>query len=95
MTDKELIKQEIERRIAFQKECIKNSYRLTGRPEEQIILEYKQFLSYVDSLPEEPVSEDLEDAAVKYSVTDINGYDKEALYTGFKEGANWQKSRLL
>jgi len=60
MTDKvQKIRAEIERRIAFQKECIKNSCRLTGRPEEEIILEYKQLLSFINSLPEEPVSEDL------------------------------------
>ena len=60
MTDKEKIKAEIKRRIVFQKECIKNSYRLTGKPEEEIILEYKQLLSFIDSLQEEPVSKDLE-----------------------------------
>ena len=56
MTDKEKIKAEIKKRIVFQKECIKNSYRLTGKPEEEIILEYKQLLSFIDSLPEEPVN---------------------------------------
>jgi len=61
MTDKvQKIRAEIERRIAFQKECIKNSCRLTGRPEEEIILEYKQLLSFINSLEvkeekEEPI----------------------------------------
>ena len=48
--DKDALVAEIERRIKFQQTCIKTEYRLTGKAEEEIILEYKQLLSFLDTL---------------------------------------------
>ena len=44
---------EIERRINWQRSCIKNEYRLSGKAEEEIILEYKQLLKFITSLQQE------------------------------------------
>ena len=104
MTDKEKIKAEIKRRIVFQKECIKNSYRLTGKPEEEIILEYKQLLSFIDSLLEEPESEDFEEAlanewkgyndrgAATFDALEDNTQEL-AFSKGFYRGAKWQEKK--
>ena len=55
---------------------------------------YNEVLAILDSMQEEPVSEDLEEAAEKYSVSNIDGYNKEALYTGFMSGTQWQKEQF-
>ena len=52
MTDKELIKQEIERRINEYKNWI-------GYQTDSNYLELKELLQFIDSLPEEPASENL------------------------------------
>ena len=60
MTQIERIKAKIEELRDYQISCIKNDYRLTGKPEENIILECNKLLSFINSLQAEPVSEDLE-----------------------------------
>ena len=50
LIDKDALVAEIERRIKFQQTCIKTGYRLTGKAEEEIILEYNQLLSSLSSL---------------------------------------------
>lgn len=56
-------------------------------------------LFIIDSLQEEPVSEDLENAALMH-FKDVMEYEtktglKMANITSFKAGANWQKEQLL
>ena len=87
MTDKvQKIKQEIERRIEdYQSRLIKlaNS-EYFGRWQED-----EELLKFIDSLPEEPASEDLEEAASKYVREDFH----ERSRADFKAGAEWQKER--
>ena len=55
-----------------------------------------QILQYIDSLQEEPVSNDLEEAAHSYVDTTIEWFDSEGnpcCYPAFKAGAQWQKER--
>lgn len=62
----------------------------------------KELLSFYNSLPEEPVSEDLENAAYKYGEEldqIVGSYDDDDSSVGdyaqeaFKAGAQWQKER--
>ena len=55
LIDKDALVAEIEKRIKFQQTCIKTEYRVTGKAEEEIILEYKQLLSFLDTLEEKEV----------------------------------------
>lgn len=89
----EAIKAEIERRIAFQEKCIKNGYRLSGSPEEEIIFEYKRLLDFIDLLLEEPVISDLDEAAThhKEMVKGANRPETEFANTDFIAGAMWYK----
>ena len=67
LIDKDALVAEIERRIKFQQTCIKTKYRLTGKAEEEIILEYKQFLSYLDTFDTLEVKEvDLEKELIEW-----------------------------
>lgn len=81
MTDKELIKQEIERLSA-------------EYPMSRGLLKYLN--KFIDSLPEEPASEDLEEVAKRYAT---EGDEISGLYTvdeeveAFKAGAEWQKQQ--
>ena len=83
----EKIKAEIERRIGI----------LQYQPEKLPILKsFKELLSFINSLPQEPVSEDLEEATEKYASRYANskyGYDK--IGDAFKAGANWQKEKII
>ena len=59
---------------------------------------YNEVLSYIDSLEEEPVSNDLEEAARKIAtrhshITGDTYYANDAWF--FKKGAQWQKEQLL
>ena len=93
MINKELIKNEIERQIELNKNIdpITTAQKLVV---DSVNVVLTDLLDYINPLPEEPVSEELEEAAEKYAVSDINGYDKEALYTGFKAGVRWQKEQF-
>ncbi len=51
------IKEYINKRIKFQQTCIKNEYRLQGKPEEEIIAEYKQLLHFIDKIETESKNE--------------------------------------
>lgn len=60
----------------------------------------KIILPYIDSLQEEPVSEDLEEATKEWSENEDNvrGCDYISLVRveeAFKAGANWQKDKLI
>ena len=77
MTDKEKIRAEIERQIK------KNN----GSP----ISVCNDLLSYIDSLSEEPVSEDLENEIQRYYVE----WDEHPQYVQTaRHFANWQKEQL-
>ena len=79
MSDKELIKQEIER--------LKHTSNAYDRSRFMLLLEIEKF---IDSLPEEPASEDLEEAASKYVREDFH----ERSRADFKAGAEWQKQQM-
>ena len=90
---KETIRQEIERRIKL--------YSITNEEEQWIVNTYWSVLSFIDSLPEEKPSDDLEEAAEEYA--DKHGFrvpydgsnnyyddvDVKASKEGFIAGAEW------
>lgn len=105
MKHKELIYQEIERRIALAEKCAeaaceKNLHN-TLEANELLIRQYKSLLAFIDSLPEEKPGEELEEAAEKYA--DKHGFrvpydgsnnyyddvDVKASKEGFLAGAEW------
>jgi len=58
-----------------------------------------KLLSFIDSLKEEPVNEELEEAAIMH-YKDVMEYEaktglKPAYMTSFKAGANWQKQQIM
>lgn len=87
------IKEEIERRINEYKNWI-------GYQTDSNYLELKELLQFIDSIPEEPVNEDLNDAARDYSLVIFrqNGVDMECVgpdsVSAFKAGAEWQKQQM-
>ena len=78
MTQKDLIRQEIERRIAGSDDAYARAL--------------KGILSFIDLLPEETPSEYLEEEAKKYRFFDF-GTPDEIAQTAFKAGAEWQKKK--
>ena len=86
MTDKEKIRAEIERR---KKEAYGTEWGWAVQ-----CATYDEILSFIDSLPEEPVSEDLEKAAKVYAdnITDKVGY-KLQLRRAVVYGAKWKEKR--
>lgn len=66
MTDKELIKQEIERRIEIcEKYSQLNLTESTSIGNRAQLLELREIKVFIDSLPEEPASEDLDEETYK------------------------------
>lgn len=58
-----------------------------------------ELLSFIDSMQEEPVSDDLEDAADKYSQSIHSDYfndmfDSHNIYDAVIYGAKWQKEQM-
>lgn len=53
----------------------------------------KQVLDYIDKVQQEPVSEDLEEAAHKYA--DIRMSNYETAFYAFMSGAKWQKEQMM
>lgn len=96
MTDKEKIRKEVER---LQKELVKEKEKGFGSDvDDACILELQNVLIYIDSLQEEPVSNDLEEAAHLYVDTTIEYFDSEdnpCCYSAFIAGAQWQKEQLI
>lgn len=86
MIDKELIKQEIERRYNCEK-C----YPL-DRESNVAAAVLQEMLLFIDSLPEEPASEDLEEYAKKLAKG--AALDKHNLIWMCKKGAEWQKNQM-
>lgn len=91
MTDKEKIKAEVQKWINNRTDC-------THVAEADIVATkrcaYQDVLNFINSLPEEPVSEDLEEEVVKYAAE--NGFRPESniLRNIFKAGAQWQKNHI-
>lgn len=102
MTDKELIKQEIERRInVCEKYSQLNLTESTCIGNHAQLLELRELKDFIDSLPEEPTSEDLKEEISKWrnhyiSVLDnnlkIDLRDIEVIANHFAE---WQKNKDL
>lgn len=60
---------------------MKTGYRLTGKAEEEIILEYKQFLSFLDTLEVKEVDSEKEaDEAWNYIFSEL-GWDENTRMT--------------
>lgn len=55
---------------------------------------FAHLLSFIDSLQEEPVSEDLEEAAVE-AFKQIVDSDKNNFLEIFKAGANWKEEQMI
>ena len=99
MRDKEAIKKEIERLknrdgYAFFQNETADIYYARG-----VRFTCENLISFIDSLPEEPVSEDLEEASDEYTSkvierTDIPILGKEVA-VAFKAGAEWQKEKTV
>ena len=59
---------------------------------------YEDLLTFIDSLEEEPVSNDMEEAAKFYVDTTIEYFDSEGspcCYPAFIAGAQWQKQQTI
>ena len=57
---------------------------------------YNHILAFIDSLPDEKPSEDLEEAAQEYAIPfNDTTYGCEYSYKGFIAGAKWQAKQLL
>lgn len=104
MTQKELIRQEIERRLQRENEILWNAKKRGTYPSpscEYNLLTLTSLRDFIDSLPEEKLSEDLEEAAEEYA--DKHGFrvpydgsnnyyddvDVKASKEGFLAGAEW------
>lgn len=95
MTDKEKIKQEIERLYNLYE--LANDYQRMGA--------CSTILDFIDSLPEEPVSEDLEEAAEMFydncDISKSSWWNEGVLYKmseskeTFIAGAEWQKQQMM
>ena len=88
MTDKAKILAEIERqKKIYMYDTSKHSF---GR-----MIQCNDLLVFINSLPEEPVSEDLEEAANNYAELLPQGrIAKKYCKIDFKAGARWQKDKL-
>lgn len=99
MTDKEKIRAEIERRIEELQPCnTRENLRAHGA-----IAGYYQILSFINSMQEEPISEDLEEAceqlaenARKHKAETSSPFFSQTDYIqGVMDGAKWQKEQMI
>ena len=105
MTDKEKIRAEIERQ---KKE---NYYDIYDEYDGFVRNAFESILSFIDSMQEEPVSEDMWEASKQYALRQVfastdaemteQAYLSLRLFSGFeiavahKDGANWQKEQMM
>lgn len=90
MNDKQKIKAKIEK---LKSEYNKESYFRTVRGDTaREVLD--KLLSFIDSIPEEPVSESLKRAADSYASTFCENSRKVA-YEAYKMGAKWKEKQLM
>lgn len=95
MTDKEKIRAYIESQIALlDKNSIENP--VLGFSAGIVMSELKHLLSFIDNLQEEPVNNDLEEAATQYSMDYLikSGHTR-SVSQHFKAGAQWQAFHSL
>ena len=87
------IREEVEKRYEYWKEKESNSHSIES---EIRMSECQHLLLILDSLQEEPVSEELEEAAKRYATEgdEISGlYIIDEEVEAFKAGAKWQKEK--
>lgn len=96
MADREIIRAEIERRM----KCFKNERNtITKASDNNLSLGARiamceEILSFIDSMHEEPVSEELEKASKNYALNNTPWDDcKDEIQESFKAGAKWQKAK--
>ena len=93
MTDKKKIRELIEKRYEYWKEKEFNSHSIES---EIRMSECQHLLLMINSLQEEPVSEELEEAAMQYGIDEFpslcNGC-KHIPIDAFKAGAEWQEKQ--
>lgn len=90
MTDKQKIRAEIGKlKSKYNKE---SDFRTVRGDTAREVLD--KLLSFIDSLPEKPASEDLEEAAKQHSKQTFNGILIEDNIDAFKAGAEWQKQQM-
>jgi hypothetical protein len=94
MKDKvQKIRNEVER---LQNDLIQEREKGYGSDvDDACILELQNVLTYIDSLQEEPVSEELEKAANKYIKGNYSPWLYKAMFDCFKAGAEWQKEQMM
>lgn len=98
MTDKEKIRAELERRKSLADKQKNNGYFFARSDA------YAELLNFIDSMHEEPVSEDLDKFATQsanklyppeYEMADDNWKQRAGYVKGCKDGAKWQKQQLM
>ena len=89
MTDKELIKNEIESRIQECKDSKIDSSYYDG-----LISAFEEVRDFINSLPEEPVSDELEEVAFDNAQKNYKEGFRGAAMQAFNEGAEWQKEQM-
>ena len=95
MTDKEKIRKEVER---LQSELIQEKGKgYSSDVDDACILELQNVLTYINSLQEEPISEDLEEAAMKHpsAIRIVSPQWTSEVEKAFKAGAKWQEEQLM
>lgn len=95
MTDKvQKIRNEVER---LRNELIQEREKGFGSDvDDACILELQNVLTYIDSLQEEPVSKELEEASKYYALNNTPWDDcVNEMQESFKAGAKWQKEQMM
>ena len=99
MSVKELIRQEIERQLEYFKGKEDDAWDDSEQGDEDALW-YQghrkmcaNLLTFIDSLPEEKPSEDLEEAAKEYATTHLRNNEFPTADSAFIAGAKWQKAK--
>lgn len=109
MTQKDLIRAEIERQLEYFKGKEDDAWDDCDNYTDEDAQWYQghwkmcsKLLAFIDSLPEEHlrdstkmISEDLKEAAKEYSKRVSDGHNYRDLTCGFIAGAEWQKEQML
>ena len=92
MNDKELIKQEIERLVEEYRTLRVEGTTQQAKEADLVVYVLLQISNFIDSLPEQPASEDLEEYAKKLAKG--ASLDKHNLIWMCKKGAEWHKQQM-
>lgn len=100
MTDKEKIREVVKKRYEYWREKESNSHSIES---EIRMSECQHLLLMLDSLQEEPVNEELEQAVKRIlngyacmgTFQDGKMYTEECMLSICKAGANWQKQQMI